>query len=160
MLPSSRGLRQLQLVSTATGIVLKDPPSEPKVFVDNEHFHAELVNITRLHMCCVCLTPTYTHIQPRIIINSNVSKCNHMTILAYDYTSKCNHMTILACASDASHGARGKFEMAKLEVLVRQRHAVLRLSVHESASKVNRSGGDAQVIYCHRYLVVFHPFVE
>ena len=50
--------------------------------------------------------------------------------------------------------------MAKLKSLARQRHAVLRLSVHESASKVNRSGGDAQVVSCHRYLVVFHPFVE
>ena len=49
--------------------------------------------------------------------------------------------------------------MAKLEALARRR-AVLRLSVHESASKVNRSGGDAQVVSCHRYLVVFHPFVE
>ena len=35
--------------------------------------------------------------------------------------------------------------------------AVLRLSVHESASEVHRSGGDPQVISC---LVVFHPFVE
>ena len=48
--------------------------------------------------------------------------------------------------------------MAKLEALARRRRAVLRLSVHESASKVNRSGGDAQVVFCHRY-VVFHPFV-
>ena len=32
--------------------------------------------------------------------------------------------------------------------------------IHESASQVNRSGGDAQVVSCHRYLVVFHPFVE
>ena len=31
---------------------------------------------------------------------------------------------------------------------------------HGSASKVNHSGGDAQVVSCHRYLVVFHPFVE
>ena len=36
--------------------------------------------------------------------------------------------------------------MAKLEALVRRRRAVLRLSVHESASKVNHSGGDVQVI--------------
>ena len=50
--------------------------------------------------------------------------------------------------------------MAKLEALARRRHAVLRLSVHESASKVNCSGGDAQVASCHRYLVVFRPFVE
>ena len=34
------------------------------------------------------------------------------------------------------------------------------VSVHESASKVNSSGGDVQVVSCHRYLVVFHPFVE
>ena len=57
-------------------------------------------------------------------------------------------------------GAHGKIEMAKLEALARPRRAVLHLSVHESASEVNRSGGDAQVVSCHRYLVVFHPFVE
>ena len=32
--------------------------------------------------------------------------------------------------------------------------------VHGSASKVNRSGIDVQVISCHHYFVVFHPFVE
>ena len=32
--------------------------------------------------------------------------------------------------------------------------------VHRSASQVNCSGADAQVVSCHRYLVVFHPFVE
>ena len=53
-----------------------------------------------------------------------------------------------------------KFEMAKLEALARRRRAVLRLSVHEPASEVNRSSGDAQVVSYHRYLVVFHPFVE
>ena len=47
--------------------------------------------------------------------------------------------------------------MAKLEALARQRRAVLRLSVHKSASEVNHSGGDAQVVSCHRYL---HPSVE
>ena len=51
-------------------------------------------------------------------------------------------------------------EMAKLEALVRQRCAVLCLSVHKSVSEVNRSGGDAQVVSCHCYLVVFYPFVE
>ena len=50
-------------------------------------------------------------------------------------------------------------ERRSLEALVRRRCAVLCLSVHESASKVNRSGGDTQVVSCHRYLV-FHPFVE
>ena len=50
--------------------------------------------------------------------------------------------------------------MAKLEALARRHRAVLHLSVHESASEVNRWGGDAQVVSCHRYLVVFHPFVE
>ena len=50
--------------------------------------------------------------------------------------------------------------MAKLKLLVRRHCAVLRLSVHESASEVNCSGGDAQVISHHRYLVVFRPFVE
>ena len=50
--------------------------------------------------------------------------------------------------------------MAKLEVLARRRCAVVRLSIHESASEVNRSGGDTQIVSHHRYLVVFHPFVE
>ena len=49
--------------------------------------------------------------------------------------------------------------MAKLEALARRRHAVLRLSIDESASEVNRLGGDAQVVSCHHYHV-FHPFVE
>ena len=48
--------------------------------------------------------------------------------------------------------------MAKLEALARRRRAVLR--AYESTSEVNRSGGDVQVVSCHRYLVVFHPFVE
>ena len=50
--------------------------------------------------------------------------------------------------------------MVKLEALARRRRAVLRLSVHESASEVNRSRGDTQVFFCHRYLVVFYLFVE
>ena len=50
--------------------------------------------------------------------------------------------------------------MAKLEALARRCCVVLRLSVHESASEVNHSGGDTQVISGHRYLVVFHPLVE
>ena len=33
-------------------------------------------------------------------------------------------------------------------------------SVHGSASEVNRSGADAQIISCHCHLVVFHPIVE
>ena len=32
--------------------------------------------------------------------------------------------------------------------------------IHGSVSKVNHSGADVQVISCHCYLVVFHPFVE
>ena len=32
--------------------------------------------------------------------------------------------------------------------------------VHGSVSKVNRSGADAQVVSCHHYLVVVHPFVK
>ena len=32
--------------------------------------------------------------------------------------------------------------------------------VHGSAREVNRSGADAQVVPCHCYLVVFHPFVQ
>ena len=33
-------------------------------------------------------------------------------------------------------------------------------SSKSSASEVNHSCGDTQVVSCHRYLVVFHPFVE
>ena len=50
-------------------------------------------------------------------------------------------------------------EMAKLEVLVTRCRAVLGLSIYESVSKVNHSGGDAQVVSCHHCFVV-HPFVE
>ena len=50
--------------------------------------------------------------------------------------------------------------MVKLEALARQRRAVLHLSVYESVSEVNLSGGGVQVVSCHRYLVVFHLFVE
>ena len=32
--------------------------------------------------------------------------------------------------------------------------------IHGSVSKVNRSGSDVQVISCHLYLAIFHPFVE
>ena len=32
--------------------------------------------------------------------------------------------------------------------------------IHRSVSEVSRSGTDVQVISSHRYLVVFHPFVE
>ena len=50
-----------------------------------------------------------------------------------------------------------KFKMAKLEdeALVRLRRAVFRLSIRKLASEVNGSGGDAQVVSCHHYLVVF-----
>ena len=68
--------------------------------------------------------------------------------------------SVYACALGASHGAHGKFEMAKLKLLARWHRAVLRLSVCESASEVIRSGSDAQVVSRHRYLVAFHPFVE
>lgn len=32
--------------------------------------------------------------------------------------------------------------------------------IHGSASGVNHSGADAQVVICHRYLVIFHLFVD
>ena len=51
-------------------------------------------------------------------------------------------------------------EMAKLEALSRRRLGVLAYPVHGSASEVNRSGADAQVVPFRRYLIVFHPFVE
>ena len=32
--------------------------------------------------------------------------------------------------------------------------------IHGSATEVNRLGADAQVVSCHCYLAVFHPFIE
>ena len=61
-----------------------------------------------------------------------------------------------ACMSDASHGAHGKLEMAKLKVLARRRRFFLRLSIHGSANEVNRSSDDVQVVPCHCYLVVLN----
>ena len=66
-------------------------------------------------------------------------------------------------ASCASRQARGKFDRTKWrsskhcwgDVVLSSTHPI-----HGSASKVNCSGADAQVTSCHRYLVVFHPFVE
>ena len=49
--------------------------------------------------------------------------------------------------------------MAKVKALATQCRAVFRLSIYESASKVNHLGGDAQVVSCHHCFVV-HPFVE
>ena len=43
------------------------------------------------------------------------------------------------------------------EAWLRQPHAYL---IHVSVNELNHSGADAQVVSCHRYLVVFHPFVE
>ena len=51
-------------------------------------------------------------------------------------------------------------EMAKLEVLSRRRCAVLRPLSRSRITEVNCSGADVQLISCHRYLVVFHPFVK
>ena len=34
------------------------------------------------------------------------------------------------------------------------------IPLHGSASEVNSSSADAQVVSCHHYLVIFHPFVE
>ena len=73
------------------------------------------------------------------------------------------YQLVYTCASCASRGARRKFEMATLKALSRRCRAVLRGSVypvHGSASEVNCSSADAQVVSCHRYLVVSHPFVE
>ena len=50
-------------------------------------------------------------------------------------------------------------EMAKLEALARRHRAVLRLSVYESASKVNRLGCDTQVTSS-RHCLIVHSFVE
>ena len=48
-------------------------------------------------------------------------------------------------------------KMAMVEARLRRHRAAP--PVHGSASKVNHSGADAQVISCHGYLV-YHPFVE
>ena len=52
-----------------------------------------------------------------------------------------------------------KIPNGKAQSVIQMTCAVLRLSIHESASKVNRSGADAQVFSYHGYLV-FHPFAE
>jgi len=55
-----------------------------------------------------------------------------------------------------------KDEMAKVEASKRSRDDVccpgFAYPVHGSASEVNRSGADVQVVSCHGYLV-FHLFV-
>ena len=47
---------------------------------------------------------------------------------------------VYTCASGASRGAHGKFAMAKLKALVRQRRAVLRL-ISSQVSKQSKSLG-------------------
>ena len=62
----------------------------------------------------------------------------------------------IGCLTRSTWKARnGEARSAVVEALSIQRSAVLRLSVHKSASEVNRSGGDAQVISRHRYLSSF-----
>ena len=51
-------------------------------------------------------------------------------------------------------------EMAKLEPRLRDPVLSSAYPVHESASEVNCSGADGQVVSCHCYLVTFHSFVE
>ena len=46
------------------------------------------------------------------------------------------------------------------EVWLRQCHAVLCLSCSQVSERNNCLNDDAQVVSCHCYLVVFHPFVE
>ena len=56
--------------------------------------------------------------------------------------------------------AQQKDEMAKLKCCQDDAMLSSTYPIHGSASKVNRSGGDAQVVSCHHYFVTFHPFVE
>ena len=65
------------------------------------------------------------------------------------------YQLVYACASCASRGA-----WWSSKALLRRRRAVFRHPSHGSASEVNCSSADAQVVSCHRFLVVFHPFVE
>ena len=51
-------------------------------------------------------------------------------------------------------------EMAKLEPRLRDPVLSSAYPVHESASEVNCSGADRQVVSCHCSLVIFHSFVE
>ena len=88
-----------------------------------------------------CLVVTVTAV-------SNAPKASWVIVM---HTTRCTH------AHQVPHAEH--MEMAKLEALATRSRAVLRLSVYESASKVNRSGGDAQVVSCCHCLVI-HPFVE
>ena len=90
--------------------------------------------------------------------------CQGKTLPAYSSTT-FHSLTRYMHVQCASHGARGKFDQTKWPSSKRCRdeacETVLSSAypVHGSASKVNCSGADAQVVSCHRYLVVFHPFV-
>ena len=71
--------------------------------------------------------------------------------------------SVYTCALCVAHEAHGKFDRMNWRSSKRCRDdAVLSSAypVQGSASKVNRLGADAQVVSCHRYLIVFHPFVE
>ena len=77
------------------------------------------------------------------------------------WSEQANKTTRYTHAHQVPHAEHMEsLKMAKLKPLARQRCAVLCLSIHESASEVNCSGGDAQVVSCYCYLVIFHPFVE
>ena len=70
--------------------------------------------------------------------------------------------SVYTCALCVAHEAHGKFDRMNWRSSKRCRDdAVLSSAypVQGSASKVNRLGADAQVVSCHRYLIVFHPFV-
>ena len=90
-----------------------------------------------------------------------------MAQIHFSHTTYCLQFwpsyTPLLSTSCASRRARGKFDRTKWPSSKRCRDDAVVSSadpVHRSLSEVNRSGADVQVVSCHRYLVVFHCFVE
>ena len=66
------------------------------------------------------------------------------------------YQLVYACASCSSHRASGKFEFRSAVETTQ----CCPPSIHGSVREVNCSSVDMQVVSCHRYLVVFHRFVE
>ena len=78
-----------------------------------------------------------------------VASNSPIVILSLDYIGI--HMRIRCLTQSMWKVQNGE----ALEVLARRHHAVLHLSVRRSVNGVNRLGDDAQVVSCHRYLVIF-----
>ena len=108
--------------------------------------------------CTYCQGCTYTTI---------CLYCRYTTLLAIRSAVPIPIQIFTACINLYTHAYHvpyaGHMESSKWRSLKHFRvDAVLSsvYPVHRSASKVNCSSADTQIISCHRYLVVYHPFVE